>query len=764
MQSISGGLPNWNWYYLALLGNGLLGHWFLFLVGGWLFWALLAGEAVLKGVRLFHPLFFSRLAQPGDETFLFCGCFWVGLFCVLFGFVVLVLFLVSNCLIPFSSHKSCGVFQVSVEGHWTYSWTYVWVRRVSLRLFNLDCRYPRDLSQPARKKKECQKICQKECQKICQKICQKECQKICQKECQKICQKECRKICQKECQKICQKECQKICQKECQKICQKICQKECQKICQKECQKICQKECQKKCQKECQKICQKECQKICQKECQKICQKECQKICQKECQKICQKECQKICQKECQKICQEICQKECQKICHKECQKECQKKCQKECQKICQKECQKKCQKECQKICQKECQKICQKECQKIYQKECQKICQKENVRRYVRRYVKRYVRKNVRRYVRKNVKRYVRRMSEDMVGALWRSTDMFDACFFKYVWQVVSWHVLACLVYENASSGALQCVCDVWACAVAVTSFLLCFRKHAAMFDACFFKYVWQVVSWHVLACLVYENASSGALQCVCDVWACAVAVTSVLLCLRKHAAMFDACLFIYVWQVVSWHDLACLVYESASSGALQCVCDVWTCAVAVTSFLPCFRRYAAMFDACLFRYVWQVVSWHVLACLYWHVYAAVFDYCLFIYVWQVFSWHEYRARDDKRWTKKLLRVSMFWNVMVGITRSKLIFSNVRLGHAHRAFTSLHSLPHHALMRKPFWWWVKPSHYTQTLRLTDWLLFVCQYVCTVSDVSSGCCSVSLIILQIDQSVSFFLINQNTEL
>ena len=100
------------------------------------------------------PLFFSRLAQPGDETFLFCGGLWVGLFCVLFGFVVLVLFLVSICLIPFSSHKSCGVFQVSVEGHWTYSWTYVLVLRVSLRLFNLDCRYPRDLLQPARKKKD----------------------------------------------------------------------------------------------------------------------------------------------------------------------------------------------------------------------------------------------------------------------------------------------------------------------------------------------------------------------------------------------------------------------------------------------------------------------------------------------------------------------------------------------------------------------------------------------------------------------------------
>ena len=76
--------------------------------------------------------------------------FW---FLVLFGGVALVLFLVSHCLIPFSSHISCGVFQVLVEGHWTYSGTYVLVLRVSLRLFNLDCRYPRDQLQPARKKK-----------------------------------------------------------------------------------------------------------------------------------------------------------------------------------------------------------------------------------------------------------------------------------------------------------------------------------------------------------------------------------------------------------------------------------------------------------------------------------------------------------------------------------------------------------------------------------------------------------------------------------
>ena len=53
---------------------------------------------------------------------------------------------------PPRSHKSCGVFLVLVEGHWTCALTYVLVRQVSLRLLNLDCRYPRDLLQPARKK------------------------------------------------------------------------------------------------------------------------------------------------------------------------------------------------------------------------------------------------------------------------------------------------------------------------------------------------------------------------------------------------------------------------------------------------------------------------------------------------------------------------------------------------------------------------------------------------------------------------------------
>ena len=65
--------------------------------------------------------------------------------CCYFGSVFVVF--VSNCLIPSSSHKSCGDFQVLVKGHC------LCVPSIS-RLFNLDCRYPRDQLQPARKKKE----------------------------------------------------------------------------------------------------------------------------------------------------------------------------------------------------------------------------------------------------------------------------------------------------------------------------------------------------------------------------------------------------------------------------------------------------------------------------------------------------------------------------------------------------------------------------------------------------------------------------------
>ena len=180
----------------------------------------------------------------------------------------------------------------------------------------------------------------------------------------------------------------------------------------------------------------------------------------------------------------------------------------------------------------------------------------------------------------------------------------------------------------------------------------------------------------------------------------------------LEVYTDMFDSCLFIYVWQVVSWHVLACLVYENASSGALQCVCDVWASAVAVTSFWPCFRSYAAMFDSCVFIYVWQVESWHDLACLcparwftdmFFHVETGMFMLPCLIYVYSYMidrcspdmsSGQEMKSVQHK----KVLRVSMFWNVMVGITRSKVLVFCCRQGVPQtdvRLMKRLHSTEH---------------------------------------------------------------------
>ena len=106
----------------------------------------------------------------------------------------------------------------------------------------------------------------------------------------------------------------------------------------------------------------------------------------------------------------------------------------------------------------------------------------------------------------------------------------MFDAfCLsYWYVWQVVSWHVLACLSMHRC------CRNKFWSC----------FRRSTDMFDFCFLVYVWQVVSWHVLACLSMHRC------CRNNFWSC----------FRRSTDMFDFCFLVYVWQVVSWHVLACL------------------------------------------------------------------------------------------------------------------------------------------------------------------------------------------------------------
>ena len=74
----------------------------------------------------------------------------------------------------------------------------------------------------------------------------------------------------------------------------------------------------------------------------------------------------------------------------------------------------------------------------------------------------------------------------------------------------------------------------------------------------------------------------------------------------------------------------------ENASSDALQCICDLSMCCCCNYSFWLSFRRSTAMFDACVFIYFWQVVSWHDLACLLWHVLACLF--CQVVY-WHVLA-----------------------------------------------------------------------------------------------------------------------------
>ena len=85
-----------------------------------------------------------------------CGCCGVWLFvfvfvCLVFLFLFVLFYELSHSLLLHT--QVVESFLVSVEGHWTCALTYVLLRRVSLRLLNLDCRYPRDLLQPARKKK-----------------------------------------------------------------------------------------------------------------------------------------------------------------------------------------------------------------------------------------------------------------------------------------------------------------------------------------------------------------------------------------------------------------------------------------------------------------------------------------------------------------------------------------------------------------------------------------------------------------------------------
>ena len=106
---------------------------------------------------------------------------------------------------------------------------------------------------------------------------------------------------------------------------------------------------------------------------------------------------------------------------------------------------------------------------------------------------------------------------------------------------------------------------CLMWA--TLALYFWLFFRRYAAMFDACLFIYVWQVISWHDLACLVS--------------------------CWLKH-----------FWQAVCRHVLAGLISENASGGPLPCF-----------GMFVSARWYTDMFwqmvVSCLLEHFWQVLYW---------------------------------------------------------------------------------------------------------------------------------------------------------
>ena len=175
----------------------------------------------------------------------------------------------------------------------------------------------------------------------------------------------------------------------------------------------------------------------------------------------------------------------------------------------------------------------------------------------------------------------------------------------------------------------------------------------------------------------------------------------------------MFDAlCLSNwYVWQGVSWHDLACLVQRML----LVTHCNafvIWACVVAATmafdfhsgGLLPCLMPVSLyIFDRWYPDMIWHVccgMFWHVSFCqvVYWHVLA---NGCV-LFTWTLLTGAILSSRQDttracKNREKKHAGLAGFsdnpylttptQHVMVGITRSKVIFSNFRISMGFQTF-----------------------------------------------------------------------------
>ena len=137
----------------------------------------------------------------------------------------------------------------------------------------------------------------------------------------------------------------------------------------------------------------------------------------------------------------------------------------------------------------------------------------------------------------------------------------------FIYVWQVVSWHDLACLSMPSCCCKLLTLLVEVY--------WLVCFLFPRICFTGGLLT--WFGMFEHAFLLLqTFDLASGGPLTCLSSV----------------SSYMFDRS-----YPDMIWHVWACAVavaktFDLASGGLL-------TCLISVSS------------------YVWQVVSWHVLACL---------------------------------------------------------------------------------------------------------------------------------------------------
>ena len=170
------------------------------------------------------------------------------------------------------------------------------------------------------------------------------------------------------------------------------------------------------------------------------------------------------------------------------------------------------------------------------------------------------------------------------MVGALWRSTDTLEHARLLF------------------------------------TSFWSLFRWSTAMFEAGLLKHVWQMVSWHVLACL-----TDGLLTCFG------------MFGVRDCTTEFVSCLLKHFWQAV-----------------LLCFDMFWF------EFRKCFRWHTARWYTDMFWHVCCLplhnVSWR--GCV-WMIFCTVLrERC------QVLYWVADRTRQDHaKIQKRGWRVCLFWN-----------------------------------------------------------------------------------------------------